>query len=143
MTRVSDTIVSQCHIVMLIYINQHTLDTFSFPCPLHCRLCLSVLWILIYYITGGLVTGKILSDHTTPSILHITQSSSRSKLKNESAAQNISLLPPTYQEIQQTVYQITSGGNFYILSSSGDWGLNKGNTGFNIHIRYYDRVNYH
>ena len=96
MTRVSDAIVSQCHIVMLIYINQHTLDTFSFPCPLHCTLCLSVLWILIYYITGGLVTGKILSDHTTPSILQITQSSSRSKLKNESAAQNISLLPPTY-----------------------------------------------
>ena len=35
------------------------------------------------------------------------------------------------------------GRKFYILSSSGDWGLNKGNTGFNIHIRYYDRVNYH
>ena len=66
-------------------------------------------WISLFYggqlpqcimdfdtITGGLVTGKILSDHTTPSILQITQSSSRSKLKNESAAQNISLLPPTY-----------------------------------------------
>ena len=32
------------------------------------------------------------------------------------------------------------GRKFYILSSSGDWGLNKGNTGFNIWYSYFNMI---
>ena len=62
-------------------------------------------------------------DHTTPSILHISQSSSRTKLKNESAPQNISSSAPNLLGNLANRLSNHISLIFYILDfpSSDDW----------------------
>ena len=85
-------------------------------------------------ITGGLVTGKNSPDRTTPSILHISQSSSRSKLKSESAHHHYLPLRPDLLGNLANRLSNDISWIFYILyiwdfPSSGDW---RGNTQLNI-----------